>query len=106
MDSNSRLYNERKEPECLAIRKGLDYINVRTCDDKSVLERVLAELDAFGDDAVLIPWLSPPFYVIRGYGLYSISEADRISVIEREERWVSYRLGGRFDKSYFLRRLK
>ena len=55
MENNHRLYAERREPACLVIKKGVDYINVRTCQDRSVLERVLDELEAFGDDAVLVP---------------------------------------------------
>ncbi len=105
MDSSQSLYQHRREPTCLVIKKGVNYINIRECKDKLALESVLAELDAFGVDAVLVPWSSPPFHIIRGYGLYSQSEINGIYDIEQREHWVSRRLGVRLDRSYFLTRL-
>ncbi len=105
MENNHRLYAERREPACLVIKKGVDYINVRTCQDRSVLERVLDELEAFGDDAVLVPWLSPPFLDTVGYGMYTISESKEMRQLEKKERWVFPCLGPRYDREYFCDRI-
>ena len=64
----------------LVIKKGVDYINLRLKHDKSVLECVLDELESSGDDAVIIPWLSPPFNIPRGMDILKVN-CQRISQI-------------------------
>ncbi len=105
MKSNDKIFEDRIEPVCLRSNKVLDYINVRTCRDGPVLESVLRELESFGVDAVLIPWLYPPFYFVQGYGIYSMSQARDLAKLEREEHWVSPRLGIKYDQNYFRRTL-
>ena len=105
MDSSRKIYDQRREPACLVIKKGVDYINLRTCQDKSVLECVLDELESSGDDAVIIPWLSPPFNIPRGYGIYSRSTAKELARLDLEEHWVSPTLGRKYDQNRLRRKI-
>ena len=102
MRKNWELYQNRTEPS--EVRKGSAIINLRTCEDLetlSALERVLRQ---YGEDAVLMPWISRPFGHIEGYGVYHKKEAEEIQKRAHEEKWGDPFPAQKYDLGWFRER--
>ncbi len=107
--SNWRLYSSRTEPRILRNTDG-SYINLRTCDDPTVSNRLEAMLANYakksGDEHVVVPWLSPPFGRIVGYGIYTKRQARELIRMSSEEKWGFPRPGRIYDGGLLLSYLK
>ncbi|MBI4453093.1 hypothetical protein HY636_00450 [Candidatus Woesearchaeota archaeon] len=108
--SNKELYEERREPPYLKDRTTSKYINLRTTNDIDVLRRLNDELtqehSKTGIEYVVASWISPPFGIIKGYGVYVKGEAERLSEQSNEERWGFPDFGSIYDKERLERRIK
>ena len=97
-ESNIELYQSRVEPAILRKGKG-DYVNLRTCDNPKVLEELAEELTAAqskGIERVFVPWLSPPYNRIIGYGTYTKDQARLLSRRNSKEGWVFPKFGSSY----------
>ena len=74
-------------------------MNLRTCKDQEIL-RKLEELlqrcyQETGQEHVIVPWTTPPYGMIVGYGIYQKLEAEKIREMLKKSRGVP-----RFGPSY------
>ena len=99
MQDSWQLYRSRIEPA--EVKDGREYLNVRTCTDVERLQRLEATLRKHHQDAVLVPWISPPFGVIKGYGIYARREAERLQHRAEREGWGFPRPGKGYDLEWF-----
>lgn len=104
MKPNWRAYWSRKEPA--NVKDGSDYIDLRTCSDLSRLRRLEQILQAHGSDTTLVSWISPPFGVIKGYGIYSRLDAARLAQRAEKEFWGYPSVGQQYNIAWFQRRIR
>jgi len=107
--SNWELYSSRTEPRILKNSNG-DYINLRACNDSAILNKLETILASYakksGEEHVIVPWLSPPFGRIVGYGIYAKKQAQDLIKSSREERWGFPRPGHIYNRKLLLNYLK
>ena len=102
---NWDLYKARVEPA--SVKKGEKFIDPRTSDDLeriNALERELIKMKKTMRDPVLVPWISPPFGRIVGYGIYSQEEANRLASLSKE--WGYPTVGEEYDLDWFSWKIK
>lgn len=104
--SNVNLFQSREELPETKDQSSDKHINLRTTDDISVLESVLHQLQQKGEGYVLASWISPPFGIIRGYGVYTREEAQVLSRRSQDEHWGFPRFGSIYDKERLERRIE
>ncbi len=89
-------YQNRYEPPILKrliIGKLMNhdlFESLKSCEDIKVLseiEKLLTEKSEEIANPSLVPWIAPPFGKIIGYGLYSRTEAVKLSHQSYEEKW-------------------
>ena len=94
--TNIRIYQRRIEPKCL--KSSDNYINLRVTDNVAILVEILDELKTRGPNYVIASWISPPFGVIKGYGVYEKEEVMKLSDASKRERWGFPRFGSVVDQ--------
>lgn len=108
--SNRELYDERREPLYLKDEVTGKYIDLRTTNNAPVLRRLRDELimgnSRTGIEYVIASWISPPFGIVKGYGIYTQEEAEHLSKRSNEERWGFPDFGSIYDKERLERRIK
>jgi hypothetical protein len=50
-----------------------------------------------GGELVIASWISPPFGIILGYGVYSRKDAEMLAERSKHERWGFPRFGSVYD---------
>lgn len=96
--SNRDLFGRRIEPPSLTDKNTKQYANLRTTKDIILLQGLLSYIQKFGTDYVVVSWISPPFGVVRGYGVYTREEAGHLAERSKKERWGFPRFGSIYDK--------
>src|SRR3989344_4545479 len=83
-----------------------EYINLRTCVDIHILGTLENELSVSGiEDPVIVPWISPPYGIVRGYGIYSREDAKSLSKQAEDEHWV-LQFGRIYDLDWIINKIK
>lgn len=108
--SNWELYEERREPTYLKDKATGKYIHLRTTNDIDVLRRLHDELtqvsNETGIEHIIVSWISPPFGIVVGYGVYTKEEAEGLSKLSIEERWGFPDFGLFYNKELLERKIE
>lgn len=108
--SNKELYKERIEPLYLKDKATGKYIHLRTTNDMDVLRRLHDELtqvfNETGIEHIIVSWISPPFGIVVGYGMYTRKEAEQLSEKSQKERWGFPDFGLFYDKELLERKIE
>ena len=100
------MFNERRElPELVDVATG-KYVNLRTTKDVVLLESILTSLQSHGPQYVLASWVSPPFNIIKGYGVYIHDKAHHLAQQSSAERWGYPRFGSIIDQERLEKRIE
>ena len=100
------MFNERRElPELVDVATG-KYVNLRTTKDVVLLESILTSLQSHGPQYVLASWVSPPFNIIKGYGVYIYDKAHHLAQQSSAERWGYPRFGSIFNQERLEKRIE
>ncbi|MBS3121621.1 hypothetical protein J4434_01935 [Candidatus Woesearchaeota archaeon] len=59
-----------------------------------------------GIEHVIASWISPPFGIVIGYGIYTKNEAEQLSKKSQEERWGFPDFGLVYDKELLERKIE
>src|SRR3989344_7769935 len=82
---NRQIYAARIEPSVLKL--GNSYISLRACVDSKILRKLEEILENWGQNFVVLPWVSPPFGRIVGYGIYAKKDAEMLRRRAQQEEW-------------------
>ena len=110
IQKNYELYLARREPAVLTRLKTKEilpsYPALREINDVKVIAGLIDELNSLGGEYVLLPWISPPYGEVVGYGWYKKEEADILLKRNERQRWAFPQLGRSYDKNKLENKLK
>ena len=100
------IYNKRSELKEMIDPATGKYLSLRTTKNLVVLEDILTQLKQKGQDYVIASWISPPFGIVQGYGVYTKKEAAEIAHQSQSERWGFPRFGAIYDQERLEKRIE
>ena len=108
VSDNYEIYKGRKEPHTLTrLALGVPpfYPPIRTLTNANIIDSLINEIRDYGNNFVVMAWITPPFGKVIGYGIYTKKEASDLLEKSKNERWSSPDLGSVYNISNLEERL-